>query len=154
MGSITSFTKFVAWQKAREVRKAVRSLVRNWPSEEKFRLTDQIIRSSRGPCSNIAEGFGRFREKDNMRFCRIAKGSIHETQDHLTAAYDEEYISADQLKEYWALTEEAVRVINGYINYLETISGSNRVSEPVEEYGTTSPIFADISNDLPLTTDN
>jgi four helix bundle protein len=83
---VRSFTELVAWQQARVVRKAIRVLVKDWPPEEKFRLVDQIIRTSRGPCANIAEGFGRFHEKDNARFCRMAKSSLYETMDHLTAA--------------------------------------------------------------------
>ena len=69
--SLHSFTELVAWQKCRVLRKAVSKLARQFPPEEKFRLTDQIIRSSRGPCANIAEGYGRYYEKDNARFCRI-----------------------------------------------------------------------------------
>lgn len=96
-GSLRSFTELVAWQKCRVLRKAISKLSKELPSEEKFRLTDQIIRSSRGPCANIAEGYGRYHENDNARFCRMAKGSLNETKDHLTAAYDEEYISKEVL---------------------------------------------------------
>ncbi|MBK9075720.1 MAG: four helix bundle protein [Flavobacteriales bacterium] len=82
MARITHFRDLQCWQKCREVRQRVRILVKRWPGEEKFRLTDQIIRSSRGPTSHIAEGYGRFYEKENIRFCRIARGSLYETQDH------------------------------------------------------------------------
>jgi four helix bundle protein len=107
--SLRSFTKLVAWQKCRILRKAISKLARQFPPEEKFRLTDQIIRSSRGPCANIAEGYGRFHEKDNARFCRMARGSLYETMDHLSLAFDEEFISKEELKAYWAMAEEAVR---------------------------------------------
>jgi four helix bundle protein len=68
-------------------------LTRNWPAEERFRLCDQLIRSSRSVTANIAEGYGRFYERDNVRFCRIARGSLYETQDHLITANDEGYLS-------------------------------------------------------------
>lgn len=146
--SLTSFTELVAWQKAREVRRAISKLARRWPSEEKFRLVDQIIRSSRGPCSNIAEGYGRFHEKDNARFGRMARGSLYETLDHLSAAFDEEYIDAATLKSHWVLVEEAIRVTNGYIRYLEGMGATDGAAEPVPAYGADVPIFGPMPSDL------
>ncbi len=84
----------------------------------------------------------------------MAKGSIHETQDHLTTAFDEEFISAQELKQHWALAEEALRVINGYINYLQKMTDNNSVSDPHVDYSTSFSISEDVPDDLPLTTDN
>ncbi|MCC6910617.1 MAG: four helix bundle protein [Flavobacteriales bacterium] len=144
---IRSFTELLAWQKAREVRKAISVLVKGWPAEEKFRLADQVIRSSRGPCANIAEGFGRFHEKDNARFCRMAKSSMYETMDHLTAAFDEGYMDRDAIKSHWALIEESIKVINGYGRYLNGLSGNDRVADPPAIYGE-QDIFGPPPNDL------
>lgn len=117
--------------------------------EEKFRLTDQIIRSSRGPCSNISEGYGRFHEKDNARFCRMARGSLFETQDHLSVAFDEQYISKKNLNEHWTMAEEAIRVGNGYLRYLKKFdSPGNTASDPQEPYGTEEDIYTDPPNDF------
>ncbi len=66
-GKVTSFEDLDAWKNSRAVKLRVRELIRTFPKEEQFRLTDQIIRSSRSPGSQIAEGFGRFYEKDNLR---------------------------------------------------------------------------------------
>jgi|GEM_PF-387841 len=145
---IRSFTELNAWRKSREVRKAISALVKAWPAEEKYRLTDQIIRSSRGPCSNIAEGFGRFHEKDNARFCRMAKGSLSETMDHLSAAFDEGYIDKTSLKEHWTLLEETIRVLNGYIRYLRKFEPPDGVAEPQQAYGEEIPIFVAPPTDL------
>lgn len=147
---VRTFAELNAWQRARAVRKASSALVKSWPAEEKYRLTDQIVRSSRGACSNIAEGLGRFHEKDNARFCRMAKGSLTETMDHLTAAYDEGYIDANEVKEQWQLAEEALRVINGYIRYLKGMNGGTTVAEPVTEYGFHDPIFLPLPEDLDM----
>jgi four helix bundle protein len=89
MASITHFRDLKAWQVSRELRNGVRLLVRSWPADERYRLTDQIIRSSRSVTANIAEGYGRFYERENIRFCRMARGSLYETQDHLITAQDE-----------------------------------------------------------------
>lgn len=146
---IRSFTELEAWKKARAVRQTIRVLVRTWPAEEKFRLVDQIVRASRGPCSNIAEGFGRFNEKDNARFCRMAAGSLFEVQDHLSAAFDEEYIDASALRQHWAIVDEALRVLNGYIRYLKRFERGAGVQEPAASYGTQPDIFGPVPVDVP-----
>jgi four helix bundle protein len=146
--SLRSFTELNAWQKSRQVRKAISAMVKTWPSEEKFRLTDQIIRSSRGPCSHIAEGFGSFYEKENRRYCRIARGSLYETMDHLSTAYDDGYVEKSLLKAQWALVDEAIRVLNGYLRYLQKFTPNDRVSEPEAHYGEEFPIFVDPPADL------
>ncbi|MEM6336818.1 MAG: four helix bundle protein [Bacteroidota bacterium] len=35
----------------------IASLAQSWPADERFKLTDQIIRSSRAVCSNLAEAW-------------------------------------------------------------------------------------------------
>jgi four helix bundle protein len=149
MSPLRSFTELLAWQKARVVRKSASKLSKRFPAEEKFRLADQIIRSSRSTCANIAEGFGRFYESENARFCRMARGSLTETMDHLTAAYDEQYITKEELKEHWGQAQEAARVLNGYISYLKRFepgSSSNSLNEPMEHYGSEDDLFGDSSD--------
>jgi four helix bundle protein len=54
-----SFTELDAWKKARKLKNKLRSIAVSFPAEEKYRLTDQLIRSSRSINANIAEGHGR-----------------------------------------------------------------------------------------------
>ena len=67
--SYQSFTDLDAWKKARELKNEIFVLVKSFPSEEKFRLTDQIIRSSRSITATISEGHGRYTFKDQLHFC-------------------------------------------------------------------------------------
>ncbi len=137
MASIKHFRDLRAWQQCRVVRQAIKVLVKGWPSEERFRLTDQIIRSGRSTTANIAEGYGRFREKDNVRFCRIARASLYETQDHLITACDEGIITETLMLEHMELVERAIRTVNAYIKYLNSMApgGDATVSEPEAIYG-------------------
>jgi len=41
------FENLELWKKAREFKNEVAKEARTWPAEEKFKLTDQVIRSSR-----------------------------------------------------------------------------------------------------------
>jgi len=115
---MNSLEELLAWQKAREVRKKISLLSKSFPDKEKYKLKDQIIRSSRSVSANIAEGYGRFYFKENILFCRRARGSLIETLDHLYCALDEEYINEEQFSEYKNLIMENTRIINGYLRYL------------------------------------
>jgi four helix bundle protein len=93
-----TFEELEVWKLYRQLKQEIRVLVKKFPFDEKYRLTDQIIRSSRSNGSNIAEGFGRYHFKDNSKFGRIARGSLFETLNHLIDAFDEEYITGEELK--------------------------------------------------------
>jgi len=82
-------------------------------------LTDQIIRASRSIPANIAEGFGRFRHQENFRFCRIARGSLYETLEHIICAFDENYITGKIYRMLRNQFTEVLKLLNGYIVYLK-----------------------------------
>jgi hypothetical protein len=46
--------------------------------------------------SNMAEGFGRGTQGEFVQFLGYAIGSLDETQSHLCAAYDREYLGKDE----------------------------------------------------------
>ena len=113
-----SFTELEVWKKARIFKNEIFELTKSFPAEEKFRLTDQVIRSSRGINSVIAEGHGRFTYKDQLHFCVIARGSLSESYNHLIDAFDAKYITIEQLKYYKLKIDEIEKLLNGYISYL------------------------------------
>ena len=113
-----SFTELEVWKKARTLKIELRNLTNSFPPEEKYRLADQIIRSSRSITSNIAEGHGRFTYKDQLHFCIQARGSLSETHNHLIEALDCKYISQEQFDQYKLKIDEVGRLLNGYITFL------------------------------------
>jgi four helix bundle protein len=94
MESSRSFKDLKVWQKARELRTEISTLTKGFPNDEKYLLSSQMTRASRSITANIAEGHGRFHFKENIQFCRQARGSAAEMIDHLTVALDEEYIDS------------------------------------------------------------
>ena len=60
------FEELELWKKAREFKIEVRKISKLFPAEEKFKLTDQIIRSSRSINALITEGHGRFTYPDQF----------------------------------------------------------------------------------------
>ena len=87
-----SFEDVKAWQLAREYRKNIYKITKSFPREELYCLTMQIRRASISIHSNIAEGYGRYSFQENIRFCRIARGSLNEVLDQLYVGLDECYI--------------------------------------------------------------
>lgn len=113
-----SFTELEVWKKARTFKNEVKELTDSFPVHEKFRLTDQIIRSSRGITATIAEGHGRYTFKDQLHFCIIARGSLSESLNHLIGAFDCKFINEEKLIYFKTMINEIERLLNGYITYL------------------------------------
>ncbi len=86
-------TDLLAWQRARIFRNKMRLLVKTFPPEEKYDLTQQLRRSSRAVCSALAEGHGRYHYQEYNQSCRVARGELVESFNHLTDALDSGYIS-------------------------------------------------------------
>jgi four helix bundle protein len=79
-----------------ELAKDMFSASRNFPKEEKYSLTDQVIRSSRSISANIAEGWGRRTyENDFKKHLIYAIGSVEETKVWLAFAKDCQYLSLE-----------------------------------------------------------
>ena len=104
---------------AKLLRIFISGLSKKFPAHEKFLLVSQIIDSSRSIPRNIAEGYGRYTFTDTRNFFIIARPSVTETMEHLTTAYDEQYISEEDLKIGEEKCELVFKLINGYIAYLD-----------------------------------
>ncbi len=130
-----------AWQYSREFRKRISSLVKTFPIEEKYRLSDQLIRASRSSVANIAEGYGRFHYQESIQFCRQARGSLIECSEHLYCALDEKYISVEVFNELKDQLSHCIKVINGYIIFLKSqkLGEMDTFSDQDLEYGDNIP---------------
>ena len=95
-----SFEELEIYKRSCVFRKKIFELSKTFPSSEKFKLVDQLVRSTRKCPANIAEGHGRFHYQENIQYCRIARGSLTEAQDHLNCAYECEYITINLRDEY------------------------------------------------------
>ena len=115
------FRELKVWQKARVLRNECGKIARTqFQKEEKYSLTDQLIRSSRSVTAQISEGHGRYHYQENIQRLRMARGELVEVMDHFTVALDEGYISDEKFKEMMAMAQEVERMLNGYIRYLKT----------------------------------
>ena len=125
MASLQSFEDLECWQAATEVRRFVMNIVKKFPQQEKFSLTDDMTRAARSVTHNIAEGFGRYHFQENIQFCRQSRGSLQELNDQFITAHDEQYITDEEYNSGRALITRALALLNGYINYLDNAKLQN-----------------------------
>ena len=118
-GKINHFTDIEAWKLARKLRMEVYEIIKELPIEERFDLGSQMRRAAVSCTANIAEGYGRFHFQENIQFCRQSRGSMYETQDHLITCLDNGYISKEKYESVWKISENAIKVLDGYIRYLK-----------------------------------
>lgn len=97
----------------------VSNLTKKFPAHEKFLLTNQILDSFRSITRNIAEGYGRYTYTDTRSFFIISRGSITETMEHFMTAFDEQYITEEELTSGEQKCELVFKLLNGYISYLD-----------------------------------
>jgi len=134
---INTFEDLKCWQACRKLRLFVaKKVIPVLPRDEKYRLGEQILKAARSTTANVAEGYGRFHYKDNAKFCSNSRGSCWEVLDHLITANDESFISTEILSEGRNIVNTAVKLINGYMNYLKRAGKKQAVHEDVSPYGT------------------
>lgn len=73
----STFETLELWIEVRKLRSLISDIAKNLPSDERFRLADQIVRVARSVSANIAEGYGRYHYQENIQFCRQARGSLY-----------------------------------------------------------------------------
>lgn len=92
-------------------------LSKSFPSEEKDSLTDQIRRSSRSVCANIAEAY-RKRRYVNHFISKLTDSDAEnsETNVWLEFSLNCNYISREKYSELYSKNTEVGKIINYMIN--------------------------------------
>ena len=109
-----------AWQKGRELVKAVYALTGKGAFAKDWGLRDQIQRAAVSICSNIAEGFERRGNKEFVKFLWIAKGSAAEVSYQLYHALDLNYITQEEFDSFYGLSKQICAAIHNLIKSLVT----------------------------------
>ena len=110
---IFNYKKLVAYQRAKDLVKAVYDLLRGFPKEEQYALCDQLRRAVVSVISNIAEGTNRQTYPDKIHFLEIAYGSLMEVHSQMDVACDLGYISAVNLMFIEELIIGVVKPLSG-----------------------------------------
>jgi four helix bundle protein len=120
MAGINSHEHLVAWQLADDLETWVFEFTARPEVVRHGDFCDDIRRSARSAPANLAEGFYRFRPRDNARFVRIAIGSLGETLNHLHYARNHSLIEEAEFRRVWSQASRAKRTAIGWANYLDS----------------------------------
>ena len=96
----------------------VYAATKTWPSDERFRLTDQVRRAATSIPANIAEGNGRSGQREFAHHLSIAHGSRCELETLLLIAQDQHYLTTAAMEKLLAQSEEVGRVLRGLLKSL------------------------------------
>lgn len=105
------------YQKAFKLSILTYKITKSFPKDELFGLVSQMRRCAVSIPSNIAEGKGRYTDKEYVRFLAIARGSLFELQTQLDIAGELKYIT-DSIshQEALGLIDEIGRMLTSMIN--------------------------------------
>lgn len=111
------FRELLAYKKAFDLAMEIYELSKSFPLEEKYSLTDQIRRSSRSVCANIAEVY-RKRRYPNHFISKLTDSDAEnsETNVWLEFAFECNYITKESFQELNAKNLEIGKLINFMIN--------------------------------------
>ncbi|MDE3144465.1 MAG: four helix bundle protein [Bacteroidota bacterium] len=111
------YKELFAFKKAYELAMEIFVITKQFPSEEKYSLIDQIRRSSRSVCTNIVEAYRRRRYKDYF----ISKLNDSETENAETQVWldfskDCKYLALEEYERLTSLNTEIAKLIWYMIN--------------------------------------
>jgi len=118
--TIKTHEDLVIYQKAFDAAMTIFKLSKQFPSEEKYSLTDQIRRSSRSVAANFAQAWRKRRYKASF----IAKlndceSEAAETQVWIKFAVKCDYISTEQGRELYSIYNQILSGLVKMINHPE-----------------------------------
>ena len=114
--SVPRHEKLWVWQKSHNLRLRIHQICAGLPRDEKYRLRDQIERSSNSVADNIAEGNSSYYFNDKIKGFYIARKEAGETQNHLRHLESKRYITVKEANSIIYCYEEIIRGINGLVN--------------------------------------
>ena len=114
------FEDLKVWQEAHSLVVDIYKITKEFPSDEKFRLVDQICRSASSIAANIVEGNSRQYKTEYLQFLYMSKGSLEETKYHLLLAKDLGYVSALDYEGLIVRCNNVGSLLGGLIKYLKS----------------------------------
>lgn len=91
-----SFERLGAWKLARQLVRETYVLLRKFPKDELFGMTDQAKRAVVSVPTNLAEGSSRSSMKERNHYYQISFGSLIELLNLMILAHDLDYITNDE----------------------------------------------------------
>jgi len=111
--------ELIVWRKAMNLTLDVYRCTKDLPREETYGLVAQMRRAAVSVPSNIAEGRGRYSNREMSRFLVNARGSLLELETQIEIARELGYLNNGESQNLLGLCAEVGRLINGTLSYFK-----------------------------------
>ena len=115
------YRKLTVYHKAMQLVANIYQLTRRFPQEERLGLTNQIQRAVVSIPSNIAEGMGRFSNKERIHFLEIANGSLMEVMCQCEVSLLLGYIDQQHFDEQETFINDTAKMLVGLRKHFENL---------------------------------
>ena len=119
-GKIKSFKDLKIWNMGIKLVEDVYRMSTSFPKEETYGLQSQLRRSAVSIPSNIAEGFGRFHNKEYRKFLYISLGSCAELATQIIIAARLKYVEENKADSILSDIDEISKMTMSLIKKLNT----------------------------------
>ncbi len=114
---VTKHQDLDVYRKAFEAAMQILEVSKNFPREETYSLTDQVRRSSRSVCANLAEGWRKRRyQAAFVSKLSDAEGEAAETQTWIEFAVRCDYLNRNEAKKLFLEYDEILAMLVSMIN--------------------------------------
>ena len=113
------FKDLKCWGLARELVRLVYSACEAWKLAKDFETKSQIKRTALSSMNNIAEGFGRYNNKEFIRFLDFSQSSSIEVKSITYALEDMNYLPSERIIAIRDKAKETKNSTLAFIKYLK-----------------------------------
>ena len=117
---IQSWKDLEVWQLAHQSVLQIYKITKTFPTEERYRLVDQLCRAAASVPANIAEGKGRNSLKEYLQFLSIGRGSVEEVKYFLLLARDLKYLNDQDYTDLSDKYDQIGKMLNGLMRSLRS----------------------------------
>jgi four helix bundle protein len=110
------YEKLGVWKMADDLVVEVYQATANFPTEERYGLAAHLRKTALSVPSNIAEGCGRFSNRELNQFLNIASGSNSELEYQIHLACKLAYISSEQHDSMRSKTQQLRKMLYSLMN--------------------------------------
>ena len=120
MSKISRFEELKCWQASRKLVNGIYTLAETGKLSRDYDTKSQIKRAALSSMSNIAEGFGKFSNREFIRYLDIAQSSALEVKSILYVLSDMNYVMEQKCSELHQLADDMRNLTLAFIRYLRT----------------------------------
>jgi four helix bundle protein len=123
MSKVTRFEDLKCWMAARKLVKEVYTVSDAGRLAKDFDTKSQFKRAALSTMNNIAEGFGKFSNKEFIRFLDISQSSALEVKSMLYVLSDMNYLEEENITVLHGMVDDTKNLTLALIRYLRSKEG-------------------------------